>query len=111
MKVVFQTERERRFYSDDKALRRHHGARRADLIRQRLDELTAADSLQDMRSLPGRTHELTGNLKGTLTIDLDGQNRLLFEPADDPIPRLESGGLDWSQIRMIKVLDVRDTHE
>ena len=52
-----------------------------------------------------------GNFKGKLSVDLDGPYRLIFEPADDPIPRKEDGGLDWSRVRSIRILKIEDTHD
>jgi len=61
-------------------------------------------------SPPNRCHELTGNRKGTISIDLDGPYRLLFEPINDPLPTLPDGGLDWGGVTAIKILGVEDTH-
>jgi len=64
-----------------------------------------------MRQLPGaRCHELKGNMEGTLAVDLDQPYRLLFEPANDPIPRKEDGGLDWKKVTAITVTEIRDYH-
>jgi len=77
-----------------------------------LDEFKAANTLQDIANLPGpRCHELTGNRAGHLSVDLDHPYRLLFRPANDPVPRKADGGLDWSQTTAIKILEVEDTHE
>jgi proteic killer suppression protein len=91
-------------------LTRHHGDRRARLIRRRLDELRAAETLDDLRFLPGpRCHELTGNRAGQLSVDLDHPYRLLFVPTE-PVPTKPDGGLDWSQVTAIVVTGVEDTH-
>lgn len=82
------------------------------LLGRRLDELRAAETLADLRDLPGpRCHELKGNLKGKLSVDLDGPYRLIFEPADDPIPKKEDGGLEWSKVQSIRILVIKDTHD
>jgi len=90
---------------------REWGERRGKLIRRRLDELAAAPNLETMRALPGaRCHELTGNLQGKLAVDLDHPYRLIFEPANDPVPRKADGGLDWTQITTITITDILDYH-
>lgn len=43
-------------------------------------------------------------------MDLDGPYRLIFEPADDPVPTKDDGGLDWSRVTTIRALGVEDTH-
>lgn len=97
--------------NDDRALVRRHNKQRAKLIRRRLDDLKAAIDLSLMRSLPGRCHELKGNRVGQLSIDLDGPNRLIFKPAEQPPPKKPDGGLDWSKITAIVIIEVTNTHE
>jgi plasmid maintenance system killer protein len=99
-------------YNDFNLLKKRRGERQAKLIARRLDEVRAADTLEDMRYLPAaRCHELKANLAGKLSLDLDGQYRLIIEPAHDPIPRKLDGGLDWTKVTAVVVLEIRDTHE
>src|SRR5271154_182718 len=69
-----------------KQLVRKHNTQRAKLVRRRLDDLRAAPTLEVMRSLPGRCHELKSDRDGQLSIDLDGPYRLIFRPEHTPIP-------------------------
>lgn len=56
-------------------------------VNQRLKDLTDADNLAIMRTIPAaRCHELTGNFKGELALDVSGNYRMIFEPLHDPIP-------------------------
>lgn len=64
-----------------------------------------------MRRLPGRCHELTGDLGGFFSIDLDGPYRLIFEPEGNPVPRKEDGGIDWTRVQAICIRSVEDTHD
>ena len=90
---------------------RHLGARRGRRLQQRMMELKAATSLEDISRLPpARCHELTGNRKGQLSVDLEHPYRLLFIPANNPIPETEDGGLDWSEVTEIEIIGVVDTH-
>jgi len=86
------------------------GPERARRLKRRLDDLRAAPNLETMRQLPGRCHELTGDRKGQITIDLDGPYRLIFEPAENPPPIKEAGGLDWEKVTAVLILAVEDTH-
>ncbi len=79
-------------------------------LRQRLADLEAASALEEMRNLPGRCHELTGNLAGHLAVDLKHPYRLIFRPDHAPTPTKADGGLDWSQVTNILITDVRDYH-
>lgn len=93
-----------------KRLRRQHNAQRANLIRRRLDDLRAVQSLEVMRHLPGRCHELRGNRAGQVSVDLDGPYRLLFRSAP-PVPVKSDGGLDWTRVVAIILVGVVDTHD
>lgn len=111
MEVSFRTSKLRKHTETIESARREWGERRGKLLRRRLDELAAAPDLETMRRLPGaRCHELTGNLRGRLAVDLDHPYRLLFEPAHDPIPRKDDGGLDWTKVTAITVVEILDYH-
>jgi plasmid maintenance system killer protein len=95
---------------NSKARQKKYGAERANRLGRRLDDLSAAANLAVMRTLPGRCHELTGDLKGQLAIDLDGPYRLIFESADEPPPVDDNGSLDWSGVTSIRILRIGDYH-
>jgi hypothetical protein len=63
-----------------------------------------------MRRLPGRCHELTGDRSGQLSLDLDGPYRLIFVPANEPVPLKADGGLDRTRVTAIEIIGVEDTH-
>lgn len=54
-----------------KELDRKYGPKGSKRIRTRPSQLEAVETLDDMRSVPGRCHELTGDLAGCLAVDLD----------------------------------------
>jgi plasmid maintenance system killer protein len=89
-----------------------HGAARSRCIEARLDEFEDIENLEQVRLFPqARCHELKGDRKGTLSVYLDGPWRLIFEPANDPVPKKPDGGLDWTQVTVIRILEVRDYHD
>ncbi|WP_321436658.1 type II toxin-antitoxin system RelE/ParE family toxin [uncultured Bacteroides sp.] len=78
---------------------------------QRISELKAAETLEDMRSLPAANcHELKGNRKGKLAVDISANYRLFFEPCQNPIPQKEDGGLEWILITEIEIITTEDYH-
>lgn len=91
-------------------LRKTHGENRAKRIRLRLDALRAATVLEDLRNMPGRLHELSGDRAGQLSLDLDGPYRLVFAPDHSPVPGRADGGMDWNQITAVLILGIEDTH-
>jgi proteic killer suppression protein len=96
--------------SDSKTRRKSFGEERARRLGRRLDDLRAAATLAVMRTLPGRCHALTGDLKGQIALDLDGPYRLIFEPADEPLPLDGNGSLDWNRVTVIRILRIGDYH-
>lgn len=111
MIIGFADSKFAREVNEEKRLVRAHGAIRAKLIRRRLDELRAADSLADLYNLSrARCHELHGDRKGQLSVDLDHPYRLLFVPAE-PVPYRKDGGLDWTRVEAVVILGVEDTHD
>jgi plasmid maintenance system killer protein len=112
MDIVFKSRKIEKEFNDERALQRERGDRQARLIMRRLAELSGAETLEAMRYIPGpRCHELRGNLKGRLSVDLDHPYRLIFVPDHDETPTLPDGGMDWKQVKRIKILGVENTHE
>ena len=87
------------------------GAKSANKLKQRMMELGAYDTLSDISHLPPpRCHELTGKDAGTFSVDLEHPYRLLFIPANDPVPVCSDGGIDRKQVTEIEIIEIRDTH-
>lgn len=111
MEILFPNARLQKLCNVEKEMRKKYGPRMVGLLQQRLKELRNVDTLADMKSLPGaRCHELTGDLSGKLAVDLEHPNRLVFSPANDPVPRRSDGSLDWSRVTEIEVYDIGDYH-
>jgi plasmid maintenance system killer protein len=111
VEVLFDDQTLRRDCNEEKALVRRFNRQRAKLVKRRLDDLRAAPNLETMRHLTGRCHELTGDRKGQLSLDLDGPYRLIIRVAEAPIPAKADGGLLWKEVKAISVVEVTDTHE
>jgi proteic killer suppression protein len=43
-------------------------------------------------------------------VDLEHPFRLLFIPANNPVPIGEDGGLDRTQVTEIEIIEIVDTH-
>jgi proteic killer suppression protein len=107
--IIFKDGKLLKLCNEYKEAVRKLGPKCAKILRQRLDDLHAAETLADFRYLPGDCHEYKG--KDVLTLDLDGGRRLMFRPAEDPIPRLSDGmSLDWSRVTSIEILFIGDPH-
>lgn len=111
MVVYFHTSKLQKACCSGKEAVRAYGAQLARKLMQRLQELDAADTLADVaRVPPPRCHELKGDRAGQLSVDLQHPYRLLFIPANEPVPRLADGGLDWLRVTEIEIIGVADTH-
>lgn len=96
--------------STDKAGTQHWGPDQWKILRRRLVSLLAAGSLRDMAGVPGKCHALTSDRRGQFALALWGQYRLVFEPDQDPVPRLPDGAVDEAAVARIRVLEVVDYH-
>jgi len=111
MDISFASKKLAKLCNSQKEMRGKLGARGAEKLAQRLAELAAADTLEDMRHLPNaRCHELTADRKGQLAVDLVHPKRLIFEPDHDPVPTKEDSGLDWSAVTQILIVAIVDYH-
>jgi proteic killer suppression protein len=54
---------------------------------------------------------LKGNRQGQFAVDVVHPYRLIFEPANDPIPRKDDRGFDWTKITAIRVIAVENYHD
>ncbi len=111
MDILFANHRMEKLFNSQALLVREYGDRQAKLIRRRLDELAAADTLEDLRYLPqARCHELKGDRAGQLSLDLVHPYRLICVPAHQSIPLKSDGGLDWARVTAVQIVSVEDTH-
>lgn len=110
MDLSFATSKLQKLCESERALTRAHGKARARRIKARLADLIAAASLEEMRQLPGRCHELSGDRQGQLAIELPDGKRLIIAPAADPPPTREDAGLDWPAVNAIQVIEITDYH-
>ncbi|MUL37869.1 type II toxin-antitoxin system RelE/ParE family toxin [Gloeocapsopsis dulcis] len=110
MDIVFKDKKFEKECNNQRLLEKNYGQKRAKRIRRRLDDLLAADTLEDMTNIPGRCHELGENRWGQIALDLDHPYRLIFEPANEPIPTKLDGGIDRTKITAVRILGVEDYH-
>ena len=111
MDIYFRTKKLQKLCSESREAHRHLGTKRARRLQQRMMELKAAISLDDISRLPPvRCHELTGNRKGQLSVDLEHPYRLLFIPANNPLLETKNGGLNWTKVTEIEIIEIIDPH-
>lgn len=110
MIIIFKTSKLKKIFNDDDLLKRKYGNLYT-TIRRRLDDIDSADNLSIIGKLPPhRCHEMKGDRKGQLSIDLIHPYRLIFEPADNPPAIKPDGGIDWENVRTVKIIEITDYH-
>ena len=110
MEISYANRRIEKICTDEKVARKELGVAGAKALKLRLEQMRYAKNLETLRFAPGDWHELTGNRKGELACSLRGLDRLVFTPANDPVPTRPSGGLDWTQVTAIINLEIIDYH-
>lgn len=80
MEITYKSNKLEKVCTDAKAAERSYGKAMAEKIQMRIDEITAADTVEMMIQFHiGRCHSLTNNRKGQYAVDLIHPYRLVFE--------------------------------
>ena len=111
MKITFADKKLQKLANNDSQRVKELGAQRAQILRRRLTQLENAQTLEDVRFLPGRFHELTQNRKTQWSCDLDQPYRLIFKPHEDPIPVNDHGQYIWNEIKGVEIIEIINYHK
>jgi len=111
MEVSFTNKKLAKLLGSQKETLRTYGPDNGRRILLRLQQSADASNLAELAQLPQtRVHELTNNRNEQISVDVKHPYRLLIVAYHDETPRKTDGGLDWSQITMVKVIEITDTH-
>jgi proteic killer suppression protein len=85
--------------------------RAAGKLRQRLDDIRAAESMAVLQTLPGHYHPLSANRAGEWACRLEEPNRLVFRPI--AVPPGVSSGADQGRdrVKAVCLIEVVNYHE
>ena len=96
--ITYKTKKLEKICTDAKSAERAHGREMAEIIHQRIDEITAADNVEMMIQFRiGRCHPLKQNRKGQYAVDLVHPYRLVFEK-------------QGNRIQIAHILEIIDYH-
>lgn len=110
IEILFLTPGLRRLCEQQKVAVRKLGSDSARKLRARLADLSAADSVSGL--VTGRPHPLTGDRAGQFAVSLSGGTRLVFEPANEPVPlAIREGSVDWTRVTRVRIVFVGDYHD
>ena len=111
MEICFVSNRLKKACSESREGDRIWGEQNARKIRQRLVELRAAETLADVSALPpARCHELKGDLAAHLAVDVHHPFRMIVKATAEPPPSKADGGLDWTAVDSVTIVDIVDYH-
>ena len=86
MKITYKNDKIKKICTEVKTAEKKYGREMSDKIHQRIDEISAADSVEMMIQYHiGRCHSLVLNRKGQYAVDLIHPYRLIFEKTGDEI--------------------------
>jgi len=111
VEVTFTSDRLKKICESAAERKKRFGEPAAGKLKSRLDDLDAAQSMEDMRQLPGHWEELRGDRKGQFSCRLAGGLRLVVKPRREPPPTKPDGGLDWRAVDAVTVVEVVDYHD
>ena len=98
MDITYRDRKLEKICTDARTAERTYGLKMAEKIKQRVNEIKAAETVEIMIQLRiGRCHCLTQNRKGQYAVNLVHPYRLVFEKV---------GG----DIRIVKILEIVDYH-
>jgi proteic killer suppression protein len=111
MKVTFSSARLAKLLTNPGTRQQRLGAERAKKVLLRLTQMDAATDLGELTRLPqARCHQLRLDRDEQFSVDLDGPYRLIFEVADDPVPRRDDDGIDIDAVKEVRILEITDPH-
>lgn len=110
MNITFKDKKLETYANNDSKGKKKLGAVRFKKFKMRIDALLAAKTLEDLRYLQGKYHELKEDRKGQWACSLDGGYRLIFEPHENPIPENEAGQYLWIEIKGVEVVEIVNYH-
>lgn len=98
MDITYKNKKIEKVCTDVKIAERTYGKEMTEKIHQRIDEISAADTVEMMiRFHIGRCHSLSQNRKGQYAVDLVHPYRLVFEKNGD-------------EIQIANILEIVDYH-
>jgi proteic killer suppression protein len=84
--ITYKNKKIQNICTDAKVADRTYGNEMSEKIQMRIDEITAADTVEEMIKYHiGRCHSLTNNRKGQYAVDLVHPYRLVFEKQGNEI--------------------------
>ncbi len=108
MDIEFSSPDLQKLCEQQKAMTKQLGDNCSRKLRTRLADLRAAANMAELSS--GHPHPLKGDRIGEFALDLHGGVRLVFEPANHPIPVREDESIRWESVTKVRIVFIGDYH-
>lgn len=99
----------RKLCENSRVQQKQLGAPCARKLRARLSDMQAAAHVREL--VAGRPHPLKGDLEGQFSLQLAKGFRLVFEPANEPLPRHADGSTNWAGVTSVTITYIGDYHD
>ena len=109
MEILFATTKLKELCEQQKKMQKELGNVCARKLRTRLTDLAAAASVSEL--VAGHPHPLKGDRAGQFALSLEGGFRLVFEAANDPVPKTQDDAIDWANVTIIRIVFISDYHD
>lgn len=110
MEIDYRKNKLRKQCSDASEIKKAFGVN-AKRVSSRLDEIRSSPNLAVLIQIPAANcHPLTGNRAGEWAVDVSANFRLIFEIADDPVPKAADGSIDTLLVTKVFIIEIEDYH-
>ena len=97
--------------NSERELVRTYGPDNGRRIALRLQNIRDAATLDDLSKVPQtRVHPLAGDRNEQISVDAKHPYRLILVCNHEETPRKPDGGLDWTRITKVQLIEIVDTH-
>jgi plasmid maintenance system killer protein len=80
-------------------------------VNMRLEEIKASPNLAGLMQIPAcNCHRLFGDRAGEWAVTISGNDRMIFEIKNDPIPLREDKSINTVNVTDIKIIEIVDYH-
>jgi toxin HigB-1 len=110
MDIIFANKKLEKWANNYALAQKKLGNERAKKYHQRMEEMTNAQSFDELQFQPGNYHTLKGDRNGQWACNLDHPYRLIFEPAEKPVPTNEHGTPILTEMRVVDIIEIVDYH-
>ncbi len=111
MEIIFGTSRLAKLLNSEKELTKKYGNIMGRKVMRRMKLMKSAPTLKDVPHQPPESrHALGGNRDGQFAVTIEGKERIIFAPANDPLPEHDRGGIDITRVTRIEIIEVGDYH-